>query len=367
VALFVGVMSGTSMDAVDSALVDLRDKTADLRATSSNAWPPVLRERLLSLAMGAPIHASGLAALDADIGSYLADSVNGLLRDNAVDPGQVKAIGCHGQTVAHAPDGAPPTTLQLGDANIIAERTGITTVNDFRRRDMAAGGQGAPLAPAFHAAMLRVASEDRVVLNLGGIANITLLPADPLLPVRGFDTGPANCLMDLWARQQLGRPYDADGAWAASTTPNEDLLREMLADPFFARQPPKSTGTQYFSMAWLRTQLVQTAHLPPEVVQSTLLALTCHSVSDAIRQHAPGAARVIVCGGGIHNSALIRRFSSLLTMPVESSAAHGIDPDWMESMAFAWLAQRTLAGQPGNLATVTGATGPRILGAIHPV
>jgi anhydro-N-acetylmuramic acid kinase len=215
--------------------------------------------------------------------------------------------------------------------------------------------------------MLRVASEDRVVLNLGGIANITLLPADPQLPVRGFDTGPANCLMDLWARQQLGKPYDADGAWAASATPNGELLRGMLADPFFARQPPKSTGTQYFSMAWLRTQLVQAAQLPPDVVQSTLLALTCHSVSDAIRQHAPGTARVLVCGGGAHNSALIQQLSSLLTLPVESSAAHGIDPDWMESMAFAWLAQRTLAGQPGSLAAVTGATGPRILGAIHPV
>ncbi|MGB5465809.1 MAG: anhydro-N-acetylmuramic acid kinase [Sedimenticolaceae bacterium] len=366
-ALFIGVMSGTSMDAIDSALVELGDTTADLRATSSSAWPAVLRERLQALAMGAPIHASSLTALDAEVGSFLADAVNRLLRDAAVDPGQVTAIGCHGQTVAHAPDGVPPTTLQLGDANIIAERTRITTVNDFRRRDMAAGGQGAPLAPAFHAAMLRVASEDRVVLNLGGIANVTLLPADPLLPVRGFDTGPANCLMDLWARQQLGRPYDADGAWAASTIPNEELLRGMLADPFFARQPPKSTGTQYFSMAWLREQLAQAVQLPPEVVQSTLLALTCHSVSDAIRQHAPGAARVLVCGGGVHNSALIRRLSSLLALPVESSAAHGIDPDWMESMAFAWLAQRTLAGQPGNLAAVTGATGPRILGAIHPV
>jgi len=215
VALFIGVMSGTSMDAVDSALVELRDTTADLRAISSSPWPPVLRERLQALAMGAPIHASSLAALDAEVGSFLADAVNRMLRDAAVDPIQVTAIGCHGQTVAHAPDGVPPTTLQLGDANIIAERTRITTVNDFRRRDMAAGGQGAPLAPAFHAAMLRVASEDRVVLNLGGIANVTLLPADPLLPVRGFDTGPANCLMDLWARQQLGRPYDAGGAWAA--------------------------------------------------------------------------------------------------------------------------------------------------------
>jgi anhydro-N-acetylmuramic acid kinase len=354
------------MDAVDIALVDFSCRPPRLTASSSTAWPQPLRERLRAVAEDNPIDATAFAILDAELGYFLAAAINQLLQAHAVDSARVTAIGCHGQTVAHTPDTDPPTTLQLGDANVIAERTGITTVNDFRRRDMAAGGQGAPLAPAFHQAFLRSNEEDRAVLNLGGIANITILPSDPERPVFGFDTGPANCLLDAWSRQQLGKAYDDGGAWAASAQPESRLLTQLLDDPFFDRQPPKSTGTQHFSTRWLAQKLSTVGELPAEKVQATLMTLTTHTVADAIRRHAPDARRVLVCGGGAHNIALLNQLTDKLGLPVESTTACGIDPDWMEAMAFAWLAHRTLGGRPGNLPAVTGAVGPRILGAVHP-
>jgi len=354
------------MDAVDAALVELGGATPRLITTASSPWPPALRERLQDLAAGAPTDATGFALLDAEIGESLAAVINTMLNAAAIDPTQVTAIGCHGQTVAHTPDTRPRTTLQLGDANVVAERTGITTVNDFRRRDMAAGGQGAPLVPAFHAAFLRDKSEDRIVLNLGGIANITILPADARQPASGFDTGPANCLMDAWSRQQLGKDYDEDGAWAASAQADPGLLKTLLDDAFFGQEPPKSTGTQHFSAGWLDAKLAKMKELPPACVQATLMALTCQSVADAIHRHAPDTERVLVCGGGARNGVLLQRLTDVLELPVASTAGFGIDHDWMEAMAFAWLAQRTLAGEPGNLPAVTGAAGPRILGAIHP-
>ncbi len=364
-ALFVGVMSGTSMDAVDSALVDFAGETPRLLATHDTAWPHSLRERLQALAAGSPISATDFAVLDADVGLFFAEAIDQLLHQSGTRAADVTAIGCHGQTVAHAPERFPPATLQLGDANIIAERTGITTVNDFRRRDMAAGGQGAPLAPAFHEAVLRHGDETRVVLNLGGIANITVLPKDRERDAIGFDTGPANCLMDGWIRQQQGKPFDADGKWAASASPVPDLLNALLNDPYFTLAPPKSTGTQYFSNRWLQEKLGAGNRYSGAEVQATLLALTSQSISDAIRQHAPGTERVLVCGGGAHNNVLMQRLGKTLGIPVEPTSSHGIDPEWMEAMAFAWLAQRTLAGAPGNLPSVTGAEQYRILGAVH--
>ncbi len=358
-------MSGTSMDAVDAAVVDFAGAAPQLVAASSSPWPFDLRERLQQLAEGSVLDANRFALLDAEVGEFLAEAVEVLLGQHAIDRKEIGAIGCHGQTVAHVPDGSPATTLQLGDANVIAEHTGITTVNDFRRRDMAAGGQGAPLAPAFHAAILRDTREDRVVLNLGGIANVTILPADPHLPVRGFDTGPANCLMDLWIRQHRGEPYDRHGEWAACADADPRLLAALLDDPFFTRQPPKSTGTQHFSMSWLDGRLAALPALPPATVQATLLALTCRTIADAIHRHAPATRRVLVCGGGAHNRTLMTHLGSLLALPVESTAAFGIDPDWMEAMAFAWLARQALLHAAGNLPEVTGAKGPRILGAIH--
>ena len=354
------------MDAVDIAVVGLDQQTPRLLAASSSAWPPGLRRRMQGLAAGESIDADSLAVLDAEIGAFVADAVSKLLQAGSVDPGKVSAIGWHGQTVAHLPDATYPTTLQIGDANVIAERTGITTVNDFRRRDMAAGGQGAPLAPAFHAAILRDESEDRAVLNLGGIANITVLPADRGLPVIGFDTGPANCLMDAWIRQHHDKPFDQEGVWAASAAANDRLLEFMMDDPFFAQQPPKSTGTQHFSIHWLNRKLTGFEQASPAAVQATLLALTCQTVADAISRHAPNTARVLVCGGGVHNRHLMKELGRYLGLPVESTAGFGVDPKWMEAMAFAWLAQRALNSAAGNLPSVTGAKGPRILGAIHP-
>jgi len=354
------------MDAVDTALVDLGGTKPDLIATASSPWPEALGNALHSLASGQSINATDFALLDTRVGACFAEAINGMLSASAVTPAQVGAIGCHGQTVAHSPDTKTPTTLQLGDANIIAERTGITTINDFRRRDMAAGGQGAPLAPAFHEAFLRDSDEDRIVLNLGGIANITVLPADPAQPIRGFDTGPANCLMDGWIQRHLGATFDKQGAWAASAQADAGLLARLLEEPFFSLRPPKSTGTQHFSAHWLEKVLVHFGDLPPAGVQATLLALTVHSAAEAIRRHAPQTRRILVCGGGARNTALTHSLSEVSGLLVESTAEYGIDPDWMEAMAFAWLAQRTLAGKAGNLPSVTGASGPRILGAIHP-
>ena len=354
------------MDAVDTALVEIGHAAPSLIATAHTPWPSGLRKRLVSLATGAQIDATALAVLDTEVGEHFAAAISRMLQEAEIDPGRIDAIGCHGQTVAHSPDTRPATTLQLGDANVIAERTHITTINDFRRRDMAAGGQGAPLVPAFHEALLRTGSEDRIVLNLGGIANITVLPAEPARPTFGFDTGPANCLMDSWAQQQLGREYDEDGSWAASEQPDPVLLAHLLEDPYFDRSPPKSTGTQHFSGRWLNTKLAAAKTLSPARVQATLLALTCKTVADAVHCHAPDTGRILVCGGGAHNSAVLEQLADISGLPVETTAGFGIDPDWMETMAFAWLAQRTLAGEPGNLPAVTGAAGPRILGAIHP-
>lgn len=364
--LFIGVMSGTSMDALDCALVDFSAESPRLVAHHRAPWPPSLRERLQTVAAGSPITATDFGRLDTAVGRCIAQAVDALLEQTRLRPVDITAVGCHGQTVAHSPGGDEPTSIQLGDGNLIAERTGITTVCDFRRRDIAAGGQGAPLAPAFHNAVLRTGDEDRVILNLGGIANITTLPADPETPVTGFDTGPANCLMDLWARQHLGRPFDESGQWAASTDADPALLERMLADPYFARPPPKSTGTQYFSRVWLQQRLGESGSLAPVVVQATLLALTVVTVADAIERQARGCRRVLVCGGGVNNTALRTQLDERLDRPIESTGEHGIDPEWMEPMAFAWLAKEALGGRPGNLPTVTGASGPRVMGIVHP-
>jgi anhydro-N-acetylmuramic acid kinase len=310
--------------------------------------------------------ATAFGRLDTAVGQFIATAVNALLDQSGLDRSAITAIGSHGQTIAHAPDGDEPASVQIGDANVIAERTGITTVSDFRRRDIAAGGQGAPLAPAFHNAVLRSRDETRVVLNLGGIANITVLPADPDAPVTGFDTGPANCLMDLWARQHLGKPCDEGGQWAASAAPDAQLLERLLDDPYFEQPPPKSTGTQYFSRQWLTGRL-GAAKLAAEVVQATLLALTVRTISDAIEGHAADCGRLLVCGGGANNTALIAGLAGRLNRPVETTGDYGIDPQWMEAMAFAWLAGEALSGRRGNQPSVTGAASPRVLGVSHRV
>lgn len=361
---YLGLISGTSADGIDAALVQF-DPSPRLLAGRTYPYDNALRDELLACSQQRmPVTLDEVGALDQRIGAAFAAAAAALLQQAGVDAASITAIGSHGQTLRHRPVGPAPFTLQVGDPSVIAERLGVTVVADFRRRDVAAGGQGAPLAPAFHVAALASADEDRAVLNLGGIANLTTLPREGV--VLGFDSGPANGLMDAWALQHRGQPYDADGEFARSGQCDAGLLARLLADPYFALPAPKSTGRDQFHLGWLQAPLGDRARRP-EDVQATLLELTARSCADALQASLPQARRLLVCGGGVHNRALMQRLAELLApMIVESTAACGIDPDFVEAMTFAWLARETLAGRPGNLPSVTGARGPRVLGAIFP-
>jgi anhydro-N-acetylmuramic acid kinase len=365
--LFIGLISGTSMDGVDAALVDLA-AAPRLLATHTQAYPDELRARVAELCSGARNELEKYARLDGELGVLFADAALALLTQAGVRPRQVEALGSHGQTVRHYPGLRPGSSLQAADPNIIATRTGITTVADFRRRDLSVGGQGAPLLPVFHDLLFRKRGVARVVLNLGGIANITILPADPRAPVAGFDTGPANTLMDHWASRHLGLPMDVDGKWASGGRVDNALLELMLEDRYFAAAPPKSTGTDYFGLKWLDRRLKRRGGRPTRRnVQTTLCELSARTIVDAIVRHAAETREVLVCGGGVHNLALMFRLQVLLgDVPVRSIEDFGVAPDWIEAMAFAWLAQQTLAGRPGNLPAVTGASRPVTLGGIYP-
>ncbi len=361
---FLGLISGTSADGIDAALVRF---SPDCRLVLGRTypWDPALRARLIALGQDAgAVSLDELGTLETRTGIAFAEAALALLREAGVDATQVHAIGSHGQTIRHRPLADYPFTWQLGDGSLIAERTGIATVSDFRRRDMAAGGHGAPLMPAFHHALLRSGHENRAVLNLGGIGNFTLLPKAG--DVRGFDTGPANALMDAWCERHTGHTFDAGGRLAASGKADAALLERLLADPWFALPPPKSTGREQFHLPWLESHLQDSAIAPADV-QATLLELTAATVADALRLTQPDTTRILVCGGGVHNRALMERLAGRLPgTQVESTAAHGLDPDYVEAMGFAWLARETLDGRAGNLPSVTGARGARILGAIHP-
>ncbi|RXR00292.1 anhydro-N-acetylmuramic acid kinase [Pseudoxanthomonas composti] len=362
--LFLGLMSGTSADGIDAALVRF-EATPQLVAARTYPWVPELRAQLVALGQGGDVTSlDALGELETRIGLAFAEAANALMREAEVAPASVRAIGSHGQTVRHRPAARHPFTWQMGDASVLAERCGITTVADFRRRDVAAGGQGAPLMPAFHAAMLHAQTEDRAVLNLGGIGNFTLLPTSG--QVLGFDTGPANALMDAWCERHTGQAFDASGAFAASGQVHAGLLQRLLDDAWFALPPPKSTGREQFHLDWVEAAL-QALAVSPADVQATLLELSAQTVTDALKATQPGTRRVLVCGGGVHNPRLLDRIAAHLPeVVVESTAVHGLDPDYVEAMGFAWLARETLAGRPGNLPSVTGAAGPRVLGAIHP-
>ncbi|WP_374318069.1 anhydro-N-acetylmuramic acid kinase [Pseudoxanthomonas kaohsiungensis] len=366
--LFLGLISGTSADGIDAALVEFPDGSTSavlrLRAARTHPWAPALRERLVALGQGGELTSlDELGRLDVQVAGAFADAALALLDEAGVAAAEVAAIGSHGQTLRHRPHGDAPFTLQVGDGNVIAERTGIATVADFRRRDVAAGGHGAPLVPAFHAALLHSADEDRAVLNLGGIGNYTLLPKQG--DVRGFDTGPANALLDAWCLRHTGQPFDADGAFAASGQVDGRLLERLLDEAWFALPPPKSTGREQFHLDWVDRRLL--GGESPADVQATLLELSAVTVARALDVHQPGTARLIACGGGVRNPQLLARIAAHLPgARIESTDVHGLDPDFVEAMAFAWLARETLAGQPGNLAAVTGARGPRVLGVVHP-
>ncbi len=362
---YIGVMSGTSLDGVDVVLAAINDKVVAQQASYSHPFPHELKQKILSVCQGQQTTLSAVGRLDYELGSLFAEAVQGLLIKTGLTTSDIIAVGCHGQTVWHEPDGQTPFTMQLGDNNRIAALTGMTVVGDFRRRDMAYGGQGAPLVPAFHFAVLGHPTERRIILNIGGIANITtLLPGSP---VKGYDTGPGNMLMDSWVWRHQKKPYDKDAQWAREGTVNNQLLRQMLSDHYFSRPAPKSTGREYFNMSWLEAQLANFPDILPVDVQATLAELTAVSVSQQIMLSG-GCERLLVCGGGARNPQIMSRLSALLAgTEVCPTDKYGLSGDDMEALAFAWLAFRTMSGASGNLPSVTGASTETILGAIYPV
>lgn len=366
---YIGLMSGTSLDAIDAVVVDLSSSQPTLVHAANVPFDAALREECLAFISTVEQRDAGqLGELDRALGEAFASAVMTLIEAGDIDAATVTAIGSHGQTVLHQPDGTHPFTLQIGDPNRIASQTGITTVADFRRRDMAVGGQGAPLAPAFHNAVFRDREEERVVLNIGGMANVTRLPASAETPVTGFDTGPGNVLLDSWYRQHHRDAFDRDGEWSARGKVDHALLDTMLAEEYFQIAPPKSTGRERFNGEWLNTRLSQAAtRSSAQDIQTTLCELTATSIARAIQEYAPASGRVLVCGGGAHNTDLMARLQRLLAdIPVEATDEHGIPSDWVEAMAFAWLAKQTLEGKPGNIPSVTGAREAVVLGAIYP-
>ena len=367
--LFIGLMSGTSMDAVDAVLAQFRvDHAPRLVAKHAMPLPAALHAELLALTQSGHDELDRMARTDSAVARLFAATVQSLLGKAGIAASQIRAIGSHGQTIRHVPAGPEPYTVQIGNPSLLAELTGILTVADFRRRDMAAGGQGAPLAPAFHAAFFRRPNEARVVVNIGGIANITVLPAESTRPISGFDTGPGNVLLDAWVQRHLNVPMDRDGIWGSSGEIIAGLLECCLDDGYFELPPPKSTGRERFNLAWLDDRLMAWGgRARPQDVQATLVELTACSTAVAIKRYAAVTQRLLVGGGGVHNRGLIDGLQRHLSgLAVESTAAHQVDPDHLEAMGFAWLAKRTLQGLPGNLPEVTGARGLRILGGIYP-
>lgn len=359
--LIIGLMSGTSLDGVDAALVEFADGNLKVCATEYVPYSTDLRIQVLRLQDPGEDDLHQSALLANRLARLYAQATSSLLDKAGVAASRVRAIGCHGQTIRHAPQHG--YTLQLNNPALLAELTGIAVVADFRSRDIAAGGQGAPLVPAFHSALFRNAERHRIILNLGGIANLTVLA--PGRPTFGFDCGPGNMLLDAWAQHHLQKNYDDGGRWAATGTIRPELLARLLDDEFFSLQPPKSCGREQFNLAWLTRYLSGDESAPD--VQATLLALTAASIQQAILRWCGEVEEVYVCGGGAHNLALLEQLKARLPeLEVQTTDALGHPPDWVEAAAFAWLTQRTLAGLPGNLPEVTGASGLRVLGAIYP-
>ena len=359
--LYIGLMSGTSLDGVDAVLVDFAGKLPRVISSAHRPFDAALRAELLALNSPGYDEIARAAVAANELAQSYAAAAETVLRTAGVGRSEVRAIGCHGQTVRHRPERG--YTRQIGNAALLAEQSGICVVADFRSRDVAAGGQGAPLAPAFHAEMFHHQDENRAILNLGGIANLTRLARDG--SVAGFDCGPGNCLMDFWCALHTHAPFDRAGDWAAGGRIVPGLLARMQQEPYFALPPPKSTGRDLFNEAWLRAMLGPRDE--PRDVQATLLELTAQGIADAIERHLPLTRRVITCGGGTRNAALMARLQELLQpAALEPSDRHGIDPQLVEAIAFAWLARQALQGVPGNLPTVTGARGKRVLGAVYP-
>lgn len=361
-------MSGTSLDGIDAALVEFTENTIQLVDFEYLPFCDSLKSDIQRLSQADnPIFLKDYGSIDTHLGYLFAQAANNLLDKTSIPRSNILAIGSHGQTIYHAPDLSSKFSLQIGDPNIIAEKTGITTVADFRRRDIAAGGQGAPLVPAFHQAFFSqqfdLTKQNISIINIGGISNITHLSADKAI---GFDIGPGNALMDTWIQKNLNLPYDSNGDWAKTGTANPELVKQLKQDPYFKLTPPKSTGKEYFSISWLSDKISHFTDCSANDIQASLCQLTADTITDTIQQHAPKTDHTLICGGGIHNKQLIASIRKNLAHPVVSTEEFGINPDHVEATAFAWLARQTINNLSGNLIKVTGATTPVILGGIYP-
>ncbi len=374
--LYIGLMSGTSIDGIDVALVRFTQQNCELVTTHNYSIKRETKQKLISLSsqlkpgdLPAKNRIELLAELDVVMGLAFSAAANELIELNQIDKQSIIAIGSHGQTIRHRPNNQHPFTLQIGDPNVIAEQTGIQTVADFRRSDIAAGGQGAPLAPAFHNAIMRSSLENRIILNLGGIANITFLPKKNQQAIIGFDTGTANTLLDAWYQKHhptSEEDFDRDSLFANTGTANQELLTTLLEDPYFRLPFPKSTGREYFSLKWLENQIAKIENrIKPEDVQRTLVAFTVKSISNAIKSLGIDNLQIFACGGGMHNQFLTDSLAAELGHPVQTTNDIGVDGDYLEAMTFAWLAKRRIEALPGNIPSVTGANRPKILGAIY--
>jgi len=368
---YIGLMSGTSMDGIDAALVEFNEKHIKLIASHNHKIPSTLKEKLKLLTLDSPeASLDMLGEADTELGITFAEASNTLLKLANFESSQITAIGSHGQTIRHRPDLKNSFSMQIADANRISYLTGITTVADFRRKDMAAGGEGAPLAPAFHQQVFSSAEENRAVLNIGGIANLTYLPAQPNPDEHqncfGFDTGPGNTLMDAWIQKHKNKSYDNNGMWGASGIADQSFVSHLMLDPFIASKPPKSTGREHYHIDWLEKQLSNFTHLNAAEVQASLCQFTCDSIIYAVKNYLPAISSLIVCGGGAHNANLINHLTEKLPKTkLSTSDDFGIHPDWVEAIAFAWLARQTINKKPGNLPAVTGAGQATVLGALY--
>jgi anhydro-N-acetylmuramic acid kinase len=359
-------MSGTSLDGIDAALVEFKDNQVQLIEFEYHALSDTIKQQLEQISdANAMIFLQDYGAMDTQMGLLFAQTIKTLLAKANIPATEIRAIGSHGQTIYHEPNSHLPFSLQIGDPNIIAEKTGIITIADFRRRDIAAGGQGAPLVPAFHQAVFGHETEHRCVVNIGGIANITILPpASESTAVIGFDTGPGNVLIDQWIQKHQGYNYDPQGEWAKSGIINYELVERLKKDPYFQADPAKSTGKEYFSLPWIY-QNIHVTDYSAQDIQASLCYLTAITITDAIKKYAPATEQVLICGGGIHNDYLLQLIEQNLPCPVSSTELYGIHPDHVEAIAFAWLAKQTLHNLTGNLKEVTGASHNLILGGIY--
>ncbi|MBL6985834.1 MAG: anhydro-N-acetylmuramic acid kinase [Methylobacter sp.] len=363
--LYIGLMSGTSLDGIDAALVEFTGNKVKLIQFEYLPFPNEIQTAIQKLSKpDALVSLKEYGAMDTRLGHLFADLVKTLLSKTDIPASAVNAIGSHGLTIYHAPEIKFPFSLQIGDPNIIAEKTGIATVADFRRRDIAAKGQGAPLVPAFHQAVFHNPNEHRCIVNIGGIANITVLPKHQAAEIIGFDTGPGNTLMDLWIKLHQNLSYDKNGAWGQTGTIDHNLVTLLKQDAYFNTAPPKSTGKEYFSLPWVY-QYFDAFSYQAEDVQASLCFLTAITICDAIKKYAPATERILICGGGAHNGYLLELIKQHIECPVESTEKYGLHPDHVEAMAFAWLARQTINHLPGNLKEVTGAINSVILGGIY--